>query len=352
MPAASIPFNEAERMAALRSYDVLDSACEESFETLTWLASHLAGCPTALISLVDTERQWFKARCGMEAQETSRDASFCAHAILQPSEPLIVPDALADPRFADNALVLGPPFIRCYVGVPLVNSEGHAFGTLCVIAPEPRVICPDIIRALAGLAQSVVTTLELRRALHRIRNFALTDTLTGLPNLAAFNEAVEKAIAVQRRHGKPFGVMYLDLDRFKTINDTLGHGTGDAVLRAVADVLRATVRREDTAGRLGGDEFGIVLTDYDQADGRIVSNRVRAAIGKRMAAGGWDVTASIGGVSVTALTGGRGEVLAAADSAMYVAKADGGDRSHWCSFSHAEVAEPELHAFVAGACRA
>lgn len=333
MPAASIPPDEADRMVALRSYDVLGSACEDSFDTIAWLASRLTDCPIALISLVDTERQWFKARHGLDAQETSRDSSFCAHAILTPSEPLVVPDAAADPRFADNPLVLGPPFIRSYVGIPIVNPEGQALGTLCVIGLEPRVISPEIVTTLSGLGKSVMTTLELRRAMNRMRDLALTDPLTGLPNRPAFNQALDNAIALHRRYGQPFGLMYLDLDRFKTINDTLGHDVGDIVLQAVADALRTTVREEDMVGRLGGDEFGLVLPGYDQAEGTIMGDRLRAAINEKMYASGWDVTASMGGVSVRALPAERCDALLAADAAMYIAKAGGGDRMHWRSFN-------------------
>ncbi len=109
MPPAPPPSDEAERLAALRSYDVLDTACEEAFDDLARLAARLTGCPIALVSLADAERQWFKARVGLDAQETPRDLAFCAHAILRPEEPLVVPDATRDPRFADNALVTGEP---------------------------------------------------------------------------------------------------------------------------------------------------------------------------------------------------------------------------------------------------
>lgn len=291
---------------------------------------------------MDTGRQWFKARYGLDAQETSRVSSFCAHAILTPLEPLAVPDASADPRFTDNPVVLGPPFIRSYVGIPLVNPEGQALGTLCVIGQEPRAIGPEIVATLSGRAKSVMTTLELRRAMSRVRDFALTDPLTGLPNRAAFNQALDKAIALHRRHGQPFGLMYLDLDRFKKTNDTQGHDLGDTVLQAAADVLRATVRQEDVAARLGGDEFALVLAGYDQAEGTIVGDRLRAALSERMSAGGWDVTASIGGVSV-AVPAERCDVLTAADAAMYIAKAGGGDRMHWRSFKWTYAVEARQH---------
>ena len=333
MPAASMPFNEVERITALRSYDILDTGCEDSFDTLAWLASSLAHCPTALISLVDSERQWFKARLGFDARETSRASSFAAHAILTPSQPLIVPDATADPRFADNPLVVGPPFIRSYVGIPIVNPQGYALGALCVISLEAKAVSTKDIAILTGLTKSVTNTLELRRAMTQIRDLVLTDPLTGLPNRSALYTAVEQRISEQRTNGSSFGVMYFDLDNFKIVNDTLGHRVGDTVLKAVAGVLRSTTRKGDTIGRLGSDEFAVVLADYDQADGPFVADRLRAAINKAMRIGGWDVTVSVGGVSAAGLSDESCDVLASADAAMYVAKAAGGNRSHWCSLT-------------------
>jgi PAS domain-containing protein len=173
MPGARPPIDEAERLAALRACDVLDTASEESFDNLARLAARLFGCPIALVSLIDAERQWFKARIGLGASETPREMAFCAHAILEPSKPLVVPDATADPRFADNALVTGPPDIRSYAGVPLVTHDGFPLGTLCVIDRQPRQFSSENLETLSTLAQSVVTNLELRRALRHMRELAI-----------------------------------------------------------------------------------------------------------------------------------------------------------------------------------
>src|SRR5688572_12183674 len=123
---------EQERLASLRQYEVLDSWPETEFDELTKLAAHLCAAPTALITFVDEDRQWFKSKIGFSANETPREWSFCAHTILQP-DMMIVPDATKDPRFARNPLVTAVPKIRFYAGAPLVSSEGQALGTLCVI---------------------------------------------------------------------------------------------------------------------------------------------------------------------------------------------------------------------------
>jgi GAF domain-containing protein len=199
MPPAPIPPNEAQRLAALRSYDVLDTACEDSFDTIARLAARMTGSPMAFVSLLDGERQWFKASYGHDTRATPREDAFCAHAILEPSRPLVVADAMRDARFAENPLVLGAPFIRFYAGVPLVNPEGFALGTLCVIDRQPRRIADDTLDMLVGLARSVVTTLELRRAMRRLETMALSDPLTGLANRAALLGVLGEALGVRRR---------------------------------------------------------------------------------------------------------------------------------------------------------
>jgi PAS domain S-box-containing protein len=164
MPKALLPLNEADRLKALRSYQILDTAYDNTFDNLVRLAARITGCPTALISFVDEDRQWFKARLGQTATETSRDAAFCAHTILDPAHPLIVNDATADARFADNPLVTADHGIRFYAGMPLVTPNGHALGSLCVIDYAPRRIDPACIDLLQGLALAVISSLELRKA--------------------------------------------------------------------------------------------------------------------------------------------------------------------------------------------
>ncbi|MGQ0751366.1 MAG: GAF domain-containing protein [Betaproteobacteria bacterium] len=159
---APIPESEAARLRALAEYEVLDTPPEAVFDDLTELAARICEAPIALISLIDESRQWFKSKLGLPVAETSRDVAFCAHAIRQ-NDLLIVPDATRDARFAGNPLVTEPPNIRFYAGAPLINPDGHALGTLCVIDRKPREMSADHQQALRVLSRHVMSQLELRR---------------------------------------------------------------------------------------------------------------------------------------------------------------------------------------------
>jgi GAF domain-containing protein len=184
------PTNEAARLEALRQYRVLDSAPEDSYDAITELASFICESPIALVSLVDADRQWFKSKVGLAATETPRDFSFCAHAIVKGSL-LVVEDATADARFADNPLVTGDPGIRFYAGAPLITPEGHGLGSLCVIDRKPQKLSAERAAALGKLATLVVSQLELRRVSHALAEAAANvKTLRGLLPICSHCKAI------------------------------------------------------------------------------------------------------------------------------------------------------------------
>ena len=159
---APLPANEPARLEALRQYQILDTHDETAFDDLTRIAAYICQTPIAIISLIDEDRQWFKARLGVGPRETSRDIAFCAHTILDDA-PTIVPDALRDKRFADNPLVTAEPYIRLYAGAPLITPEGFRLGSLCVVDRVPRELSVEQIAVLRMLSNQVMTQLDLRR---------------------------------------------------------------------------------------------------------------------------------------------------------------------------------------------
>jgi anti-sigma regulatory factor (Ser/Thr protein kinase) len=168
MNMPTVQHDETARLAALREYRILDTEPERAFDDLALLASQVCGTPIALITLVDADRQWFKARTGIAATQTSRAVSFCSHAIEQPGL-FIVHDAREDERFRDNPFVTGGPFVRFYAGAPLVTPEGHALGTLCVIDRVPRMLTDGQREALDALRRQAEAQLELRRNLNELK---------------------------------------------------------------------------------------------------------------------------------------------------------------------------------------
>jgi GAF domain-containing protein len=165
--------NDAARVRALQKYAILDSEPEQAFDDLTLLASYVCKTPIALISLIDEDRQWFKSKVGISAKETTRDIAFCSTAIQQP-DVFVVPDALQDERFRTNPLVVSEPNIRFYAGAPLINEDGYALGTLCVLDQTPRELAAEQRAALKVLSRLVLMQMEFRRNLILLKE-ALND---------------------------------------------------------------------------------------------------------------------------------------------------------------------------------
>jgi len=330
LPPAALPANETERLCALRATGLLDTLPEPRFDAFARLAAHLVGAPIGLVSLVDADRQWFKAAAGLDLHETPRSTSFCAHAILVPDEVMVVADARLDPRFADNPLVTGPPGIRFYAGAPIINQHGHALGTLCVVDHEPRQMPPAAYRALADIAQGVAAAIELRSSLDSARSAALRDPLTGLGNRPLFEQRLAAAITLARgpvQHG--FAVFCLDLDRFKAVNDLLGHAGGDALLREAARRLVACVRGDDTVARLGGDEFAVILSGpVTHAEADALAVRLIEALSAPFEYQGQPVPirTSVGYALAPADGLDADALLRRADNALYAAKNQGRGR--------------------------
>jgi diguanylate cyclase (GGDEF)-like protein len=246
------PHFEFERLDTLRSLSVLDTPFEERFDRLVRMAKHMFGVPIALVSLVDENRQWFKACIGLSATETSREISFCGHTILK-KRVFIVPDATKDKRFADNPLVVNDPKIRFYAGCPL-TVNGFRLGTLCIIDQVKRTFEGEDIKALEDLA------LMAERELAAV-HMATMDDLTNISNRRGFMALAQHSINLCLRQNYPVVLVFIDLDKFKLINDTFGHHEGDSALINFTNLLRKELRDSDLFARIGGDEFTLLLSN-------------------------------------------------------------------------------------------
>lgn len=279
MPAAILCENETERLSALTSLNIIDTERSTEFDIFPELAGRIFGAPMAAISLIERHRQWFKASVGLNATETPREASFCAHAILQPERVLYVPDATKDPRFADNEMVTGDG-LRFYAGAPIIGPSGHALGALCVMDREPREVDYKALEQLQFLAIGVGNALKLHASVHELQNMTFTDSLTGLRNRAGFMERLEQALVYRSNPpGGRVGLLFLDLDGFKSINDLFGHGGGDEALQEVGRRLSHSTRSRDTVSRFGGDEFCILVDGVQEVSGlHSLAGRIHATL--------------------------------------------------------------------------
>ncbi|MDP2315506.1 MAG: PAS domain S-box protein [Pseudomonadota bacterium] len=245
---APFPGNEAERLEALASYQVLDTPPEPAFDDLTWLASHICSTPTAMLTLVDEKRQWFKSRLGLTARETHRDLSFCAHSILRRGV-MVVPDTWEDPRFADNPLVTGPPYIRFYAGVALVDGDGFALGTVAVVDYVPRLLDEQQQEALEALGRQAVAQLELRRRVARQQ--AHTDKSGSVERLRLMIDTDPDCVCVVSPEGRlvevnPAGVAMCEAD---SVDEVRGRSFLDLVTpecRPAVAALQARVLAGET----------------------------------------------------------------------------------------------------------
>lgn len=248
----------------------MDTPREAPFERITGLVRAVLDVPISTLSLIDADRQWYKSCVGMESSDLPREFSFCTHTI-HAREPLYVPDTLQDGRFALSPTVIGAPYIRSYLGVPLMNPDGYNLGALCALDVRAHEFSDAQIELLKSFAALAVDELELRR-------IAQIDSLTGAASRRKFLFELNKAIAMFVRRRQPAVLLTLDIDHFKSVNDTFGHPSGDTVLRTVSSRFEAMLRTEDLLGRLGGEEFSILLAQTELPQAVQTAERLRCAL--------------------------------------------------------------------------
>ncbi len=318
-PDYPIPCDEEQRLRDLERYGIIGTPSDEHLERLVQLAASIFQTPIAVISLVDADRQWFLSQQGLTVKETPREMAFCAHAIAG-DDLFVIPDALADERFANNPLVLNDPHVRFYAGAPLRSSLGHNLGSFCVIDSQPRPPLDDTQRQqLCWLGELVMRELELRRLAH------LCPT-TGLPTRRAFLQIGQREFERCRQEGKELSLLCFDLDNFRQINIRWGHQAGDAVLLDLCRLSTGLLREQDYAGHIGDGEYALLLVGMPASEALDLAERLRAAVAAMQGVHSRsDFQLHISG-GVSALGRGDGsflDLLQRADQAMHLAKSNG-----------------------------
>jgi diguanylate cyclase (GGDEF)-like protein len=327
---------DPERLAALQATGLLDSPPEDVFDRWTAWLSEALGVQVATLSLVDRDRQFFKSKAGGDpsVDETPIEGSFCQY-VVAGDAPFVVDNALADPDLAGHMAVTELGSVA-YAGVP-VRAAGHVLGALCVTETQPRTWKEHELALLRHVATAIATEIELRDAVRRLAQAqeslerrATLDALTGLPNRSLFLDRLTQALTRARRTDATTVVAFVDIDRFKWVNDSHGHAAGDELLTQVARRLHGAVRAVDTVGRLGGDEFAVLAEEVaGRGDAVALADRVLHALDDELTLGCGScvqVRASVGVAVVHAGAAGPDEVLLRADTAMYRAKRAGGGR--------------------------
>ncbi len=251
MKEPPVPLDETVRLLSLHSLRILDSAPEERFDRVTRMAQRVFDVDICLVSLVDTDRQWFKSKQGLDACQTSREISFCGHAILE-EKVFVVEDTHTDERFSDNPLVTGDPSIRFYAGCPVHAPDGHRIGTLCLIDKKPRNFSSTEERTLKDFAALVDDELASAAKMN-------VDELTKIANRRGFLQVARHLLPLCVRNKMDVELLFFDLNGFKALNDKFGHKAGDEALQTFAELLVKGFRDSDVVARLGGDEFAVMI---------------------------------------------------------------------------------------------
>lgn len=337
MLSPEMPCDEVLRQQILDDNELLDTPADPYLDTLVRVVREVFAVKTVLVSLIDHDRQWFKSRIGLEADQTPRTISFCGHAILG-TQPFIVEDTHSDPRFDDNPLVVNNPHIRFYAGQPLFSKEGVALGTLCLIDPAPHKLTDKqqslfsdmatLVEGYLKLRNDSEQTAQLRAALSREQRKAMLDPLTQLWNRAGLDHFLPRHQQQADELGLQLGVLFCDLDYFKKINDSHGHAAGDKVLWETARLISAAVRPQDVVTRSGGEEFVVVLQVHDQHELLQVAERIRSTLSKEPVE--TDNQPPHLTISIGAALRNAGEspssTMKRADQALYQAKGNGRNR--------------------------
>lgn len=309
---------ELRRQAALYSLSLLDTDPEEEFDRVARLAKLLLSVPSSLVSFMDHDRQWYKARVGVDTTQAARAETFCTH-VIAAGEALVVADARDDPRFAANPHVVADGGVRFYAGVPIHSPDGQAIGTICVFDSAPRQLTGTELDPLADLAGIIDDVIAARHG-------ATVDALTGVQNRQGFAQAGEPLLRLADRAGVTMTLGFFDVNGLKQINDELGHEAGDRAIAHTGRLLSATFRTADVVARLGGDEFAVLLAASDENGAAAAGQRFAAALANLNISGELNFELAVAaGFAERAPGGGTLDLLLAeGDRRMYRSKNSAG----------------------------
>lgn len=318
------PANEVARLAALHACGIMDTPREERFDRLTWLAQHIYDADVAFMGFIDEAHQWMKAMTSDAVAPIAERPKTVCQSVVASGEPLVVGNLHTDERFAGHPALPYVP-LHFYAGVPLKLAPDLVIGTLCIMRQDAAREEDFHIAPLEALAAIAVDELELRTLNLELSRLSRLDALTGLANRRAFDEELLRAAARCQRTDEPLSLLLLDLDRFKSLNDTFGHQAGDEALRCFGRVLRAVARRDDLGCRYGGEEFALILPGADAAGAFLVAERIRRElVGCKVAHPHSEtLTTSIGVATAHGAAIGINALIADADAALYEAKRAG-----------------------------
>lgn len=328
----AVPINEAERLVSVRSLLPSELTITSELDILTTLVRDVFEAASCSVSIIDEDWQRIAATSGIETEDCPREQSGCTHVVYS-GQPLIVPDMRLHPAFHKQAYVTGEPGFRFYAGFPLEVDTGLTLGALCVIDTKPRDFdshqCEEM-RRFAQLASALMRLQRKNMLLQSdkvaLQKSSLTDPLTQLYNRRALKEHVAPFLRQHAANKQSAGILMMDMDNFKTVNDTYGHPAGDRLLKQVADRIRSVIRKDDIPVRIGGDEFCIILpTVQTETDLQTIADRMVEAFRVPFKVSGQLVYSSVSiGTLLAPEDGNTNEQLSRhADKALYVAKARG-----------------------------
>ncbi|MFN3609376.1 MAG: diguanylate cyclase [Hyphomonas sp.] len=337
------PRFEQQKSEVLQRYRILKSEIIHDASHIARTASLALGAPIVIAALNERYRAWYRAAHGVCERDFESLQEFCAYANLS-DEAFAVSDARLEPFFAREPAVMTDPNVVFFAGAPLSDPDGKRFGTLCLIDSAPRTLSPaqlDLLNSMAHIVsqdicvhsagryavQDLINAEEDRCALY---DLAVTDPLTKALNRRAFFRFAEREVQRAHRHGHPVSVLMFDIDHFKAVNDIYGHAAGDEVIVRLARLVTECVREEDLLGRLGGEEFGLILPETPLDAAMTLANRLREAVKDlRFHSSGrsFNVTISLGVSQLEEMDTDILPALEQADQALYRAKRFGRDRA-------------------------